>query len=77
MEPTLPHGCAILVDRSRLRRYRGRIYAVLTDDGLVVKRAGREGDSWALVSDHPALAPMPWPDDARIAGEVLWMARTF
>ena len=56
MEPTLPEGCVILLDRNRRRR-EGRIFVLRTTDGLVVKRAGKGTDGgWQLVSDHPR-----WP----------------
>ena len=78
MEPTLPAGCKILVDRQRRRRRVGNIYVITTSDGLIVKRLGRgEGGRWLLVSDNdsPDWPDMPWPDGAIVAGEVKWMAR--
>ena len=36
MEPTLPAGCKILVDRQRRRRRVGNIYVITTSDGLIV-----------------------------------------
>ena len=57
MEPTLPEGCIILLDRNRRQRREGRIFVVRTEDGLVVKRAG----GWQLVSDHPRWPDAPWP----------------
>ena len=43
MEPTLPDGCSILVDRSRRRRLGGHVYVVRSpDDGLVVKRLDKD-----------------------------------
>ena len=73
MEPTLPDGCSILLDKTRVDLQAERIYAVTTSDGLVVKRAGKddEGD-WVLRSDHPAWVDAPWPDDAEMVGEVRW-----
>ena len=80
MEPTLPDGCSILVDRSQSRRRRrnGRIFVMRTEDGLIVKRVGKdeEGD-WQMVSDHPGWPPAPWPDETELIGEVRWVARTF
>ena len=77
MEPTLPDGCSVLVDRSRRNWQRGRIYVVRTEGELVVKRAGAAEDgSRSLVSDHPAWADVPWPAGAALVGEVRWMART-
>ena len=65
--------------RSRQRR-RGRIFVVRTNDGLVVKRAGRgDREQWTLVSDNPDKEAWPtlgWPDGAKIVGEVMWVART-
>ena len=77
MEPTLPDGCSILVDIQRRTRRRGRIYVIETEDGLIVKRAGREKAGWQLISDNPYWPPAPWPDGSRIVGEVRWAARTF
>ena len=79
MASTLENGDAILVDHQRTRRLRGRIFVVHTEDGVVVKRLARDGDDWLLVSDnedqqeHP---PVPWPDDAKVVGQVLWTGRT-
>ena len=81
MEPTLVDGCSILVNQAGLRRRVGRIFVVRTDDGLVVKRAGKDrAGAWQLVSDHPnkqAWPTGPWSDDAPVIGEVKWAARTF
>ncbi len=77
MEPTLPDGCSILVDRSRRRRLVGRIYVVRSpDEGIVVKRLAKDdGGGWLLGSDHPAWKPVPWPDGADIIGAVRWFAK--
>ena len=80
MEPTLPDGCSILVDRARRRRLVGHVYVVRSpDDGIVVKRLGKDGaGGWLLGSDHPEWDdPVPWPDGANMIGEVRWVARTF
>ena len=81
MEPTLADGCSILVNHASRRRRVGHIYVVRTDDGLIVKRAGRdESGVWRLVSDNPnkhVWPTRPWPPDAVIVGEVKWAARTF
>ena len=77
MEPTLPDGCSILVDRKRREPQNGRIYVMRTEDGLVVKRVGRdaEGD-WQIESEHSAWPPVPWTDTTEIIGEVRWSAVT-
>ena len=77
MEPTLPAGTKILVDRERTRRRAGRIFVINTGEGLVVKRLGRRGRQWLLLSDHPSWEPAPWPRDADVIGEVRWASRTF
>ena len=81
MEPTLVDGCSILLNQASRRRRIGRIFVVRTEDGLVVKRAGKDrADRWQLVSDNPnkrAWPTVPWPDDAPLIGEVRWAARTF
>ncbi len=74
MEPTLPDGCSVLVDKTRRRRRADRIFVVTTWEGMVVKRAHKDdGGAWLLASDNPALESLPWPDDAETLGEVRWM----
>ncbi len=75
MEPTLPDGCVILIDRNRTRRREGRIFVVRTEDGLIVKYAGRAKGRWQLVSEHPSWEPMPWPTEAEMIGQAVWVAR--
>ena len=81
MEPTLVDGCSILVNHAGRRRRAGSIYVVRTDDGLIVKRAGKDRTgAWQLVSDNPdkeTWPTRPWPADAVVIGEVTWTARTF
>ena len=81
MEPTLPDGASILVDRNRRRRRVDHIFVVRTGDGLIVKRLGKTtAGAWRLLSDNPdkaAWPTLPWPDTAEVIGEVKWAARTF
>ena len=81
MEPTLGNGCSILVNLASRRQRVGRLFVVRTDDGLIVKRAGRDdAGAWQLVSDNAdkhVWPHRPWPADAVIVGEVKWAARTF
>ena len=78
MEKTLPDGCSVLVNRGQRQRRVGCLYALRTDDGLVVRRAGRDsGGGWLLESDQPGRKPVAWPDDAEVIGQVRWMARMF
>ena len=60
MDPALPDGCSILVDRGRRRRMSGHLFVLLTGDGVVVKRLARgDGDDWRLVSGNDSPS---WPD---------------
>ena len=81
MEPTLTDGCSILIDLNRRSRLVGHLYVIRTDDGLIVKRAGKNrAGAWQLVSDNPDKKEWPtlrWPADAEVIGEVKWVARTF
>ena len=81
MEPTLVDGCSILIDLNRRRRTARHLYVIRTDDGLIVKRAGKNrAGNWQLVSDNPdkqKWPTRPWPADADVIGEVKWAARTF
>ena len=76
MEPALPDGCSIMFDRSRQDRREHGIYVVRTNGGLIVKRAVKSGRGWELVSENPAVAPEPWPAEAEVVGEVVWVAQT-
>ena len=80
MEPTLVDGCSILMNTASKRRRVGRIYVVRTEDGLIVKRAGKDRTgAWQIVSDNPnkqTWPTLPWPPDAPVIGEVKWSART-
>ena len=76
MEPTLPDGSSILVDRNRRDRVDFRVYVVRTGAGLMVKRAVEQRGEWLLVSDNPEAAPLRWLADAEIVGEVLWVGHT-
>ena len=76
MEPTLPGGCSILINRARVKRKTGYIYAIRTYDGLIVKRLKRADNEWQLLSDNPAWPEIDWPDDAKIIGQVISTARS-
>ena len=78
MEPTLPDGCSILVDRKRREPQDGRIYVMRTEDGLVVKRLGLDEEGrWEIRSDSPDWGVTPMSPGTEIIGEVRWAARTF
>ena len=78
MEPTLPDGCSILVDRKRREPHQGRIYVMRTEEGLVVKRLGLDEEGrWEIRSDSPDWRITPMSPGTEIIGEVRWAARTF
>ena len=78
MEPTLPDGCSILVDRKRREPHEDRIYVMRTEEGLVVKRLGLDEEGrWEIRSDSPDWRATPMSPEAEIVGEVRWVARTF
>ena len=76
MEPTLPDGCSILVDRNRRELQPKCIYVLRNEDGLVVKRVDRNREGWWLMSDNPAWPPVSLTEDTDIVGEVRWSAVT-
>ncbi len=79
MEPTLEHRSVILVDFQRTTRRQHKIFAVLTEDGPVVKRLRRNDDGWRLVSDNEdkdRYPTVPWPPDAIVRGQVMWTGKT-
>ena len=76
MEPTLPDGCKILVNRASRRRLDGRIFVLRTGEGLVAKRLARTRSRWELRSDNPAHPAQPWALDNEVIGEVRWVGTT-
>ncbi len=77
MDPALPDGCVILIDRNRTRLRSNRIFVLRTEDGLIVKRAGRNGRRWLMVSDNDNgdWPTLPWPREAKVIGQVVWSAQ--
>ena len=75
MEPTLPDGSSILVDRSSTELREGRVFVLRTADGLVVKRVRRDGDGWRLCSDNGAWEPVPLGAEDSVVGQVRWAGR--
>ena len=77
MEPTLPDGSLILVDYQRTRRLADRVFAVRSDDLLLIKRLVHDNHDWLLVSDNDKeYKPVPWPREAVVIGQVMWTGRT-
>ena len=76
MEPTLPDGCSILVDRNRRELQPKCIYVLRNEDGLVVKRVDRNREGWWVISDNPAWLPVMLTEETDIVGEVRWSGVT-
>ena len=77
MEPTLPDGCSILVDRKRREIQPKHVYVLRNEDGLVVKRVDRNRDGWWVLSDNPSWLPLVLTEGTDIIGEVRWCGHTF
>ena len=77
MEPTLPDGCSVLVDRKRTEPHEGRIYVMRTEEGLVVKRLGKDEEGrWLALSDNEDWEPKLLNYGSEIVGEVRWYSNT-
>ena len=72
MEPTLRTGDLAVLDRGRTEPREGSVFAVRTDDGLVVKRLRNRAGGWRLTSDNPAHRPGAVTAEDRILGQVAW-----
>ena len=74
MEPVLPDGSSILVDRGRRQLRDGRTFVIRTRDGLVMRRAGRDaGGRLVLMNEHLAWQSAALPGDAEVLGEARWI----
>ena len=76
MEPTLPEGSTILVNRDSKDLRDSGIFVLQTSDGLVVKRVRGMNDAWILVSDNAHWPPAAMDVSDAVIGEVIWNART-
>ena len=76
MNPTLPDGYSILVDRSRTKKVQEARFVFRTQDGLIVKHMIEPHDGeWWLLAENPYSDLEPIPDDADIFGQVVWAGR--
>ncbi len=76
MERTIFDGDAALVDETHKSPRSGKIYALRTGDGLIVKRLRKRDHRWWADSDNEEYEPQPHDDRARIMGRVVWWAHT-
>ena len=76
MEPTVPDGCAILIDTASTDRRDGRIFVVRSGDELIIRRLVHDPEAgWLLRSDNrrsprgrPDRGPMRRASSARSSG---------
>ena len=76
METTIYDGDSALVDETHRSPRSGKIYALRTGDGLLVKRLRKRDHRWWADSDNEEHEPQPLDDRARIMGRVVWWAHT-
>ena len=76
METTIYDGDSALVDESRTSPRSGKIYALRTGEGPLVKRLRKRDHRWWADSDNEKYEPQPLDDRARIMGRVVWWAHT-
>lgn len=72
MVPTVRDGDLVAIDCGRTDPVGGRLFALRTGEGLVVKRLRQIGGRWHMVSDNKAYGPRPVGEDDRILGQVAW-----
>ena len=76
MEPTLPEGSFVLVDRARTEWRPPGIFALRTGDGPVFRRAVRpDGERRLMAGDRTGRPAVPLPPDAEILGQARWLAQ--
>ena len=76
MEPTICDGDSALVDETHRSPRSGKIYALRTGEGPLVKRLRKRDHRWWADSDNEKYEPQPLDDRARIMGRVVWWAHT-
>ena len=76
MEPTIEFDSRVLADLRRCERVSEGLYLVETDGQRFLRRARAQPDhQWMLVCDNPEWEDIPWPDDVRIVGRVVWTTK--
>ena len=76
MERTIFDGDSALVDETHPSPRSGKIYALRTGDGLIVKRLRKRNHHWWADSDNDSYEPQPLEDVARILGRIVWWAHS-
>jgi len=76
MEPALLAGDSVLVNHASPDPLPGRIFALRTLEGPLVKRLRKRRGRWHALSDNPAYPARALDDSTQIIGQVVWTART-
>ena len=76
MESTMCDGDSVLVDHARTDPEEGRIFALRTADGALVKRLRWRGGRWVAMSDHPNHSPRPLGANDAVIERIVWWAHT-
>ncbi|MDE0109950.1 MAG: XRE family transcriptional regulator [Bryobacterales bacterium] len=76
MAPTIRDGDSVLVDESRIEPVHGRVFAMRTVDGPLVKRLRKRRDRWWADSDNQEHESRPILREDRLLGLVVWWAHT-
>lgn len=76
MEPTLPEGSFVLVDRARTEWLPPGIFALRSGNGPIFRRAVRpDGERRLMAGDRAGRSAVPLPPDAEILGQARWLAQ--
>lgn len=78
MEPTIPDGAVLLINRAAKEIANGRVYAFRLDGELLVKRMHRRDGTILAVSDNPDRVEFPeitikGKADFDVIGRAIWM----
>ena len=76
MAPAIRDGDSVLVDESRIEPIHGRVFAMRTVDGPLVKRLRKRRERWWADSDNQEHKPRPVFREDRLLGLVVWWAHT-
>ena len=76
MAPAIRDGDSVLVDESRIEPIHGRVFAMRTVDGPLVKRLRQRNGRWWADSDNQEHKPRPIFREDRLLGLVVWWAHT-
>ena len=74
VDPDLPRATSLLVDRDRRRPEEGRVYLLVVDDRLLVRRAVWRGGKWMMATDDLEHGRAAWREDAEVIGEVRFVS---